>query len=98
LSQINADGGDGELMRPAGPVSVAFRRLREAGLRPTRQRHALAQLLLENGDRHVTAEQLHEEAVTSGIAVSLTTVYNMLHYIIVRIRPGGVVNCNNSNS
>jgi Fur family iron response transcriptional regulator len=45
-------------------------------LRPTRQRLALAQLLLENGDRHVTAEELHGEAV---ISVSLATVYNTLH-------------------
>jgi Fur family iron response transcriptional regulator len=66
-------------MKSAGPFSAAFRRLRAAGLRPTRQRLALAQLLLENGDRHVTAEQLHGEAVTSGIPVSLATVYNTLH-------------------
>jgi len=39
----------------------------------------LAQLLLENGDRHVTAEELHGEALTSGISVSLATVYNTLH-------------------
>jgi isoquinoline 1-oxidoreductase beta subunit len=37
------------------------------------------ELLFENGDRHVTAEQLHGEAVTSGISVSLATVYNALH-------------------
>ncbi len=43
-------------MKGTAPLSAAFRRLREAGLRPTRQRLALAQLLLENGDRHVTAE------------------------------------------
>jgi len=36
--------------------------LRRAGLRPTRQRTALATLLFGNGDRHVTAEILHEEA------------------------------------
>jgi Fur family iron response transcriptional regulator len=48
-------------------------------LRPTRQRLVLAQLLLENGDRHVTTEQLHEKAVTSGIPVSVATVYNTLH-------------------
>jgi Fur family transcriptional regulator, iron response regulator len=66
-------------MKRTAPLSAAFRRLRDAGLRPTRQRLALAQLLLENGDRHVTAEQLHGEAVTSGIRVSLATVYNTLH-------------------
>jgi Fur family iron response transcriptional regulator len=49
------------------------------GLRPTRQRLALAQLLLENGDRHITAEQLHGEAADADIQVSLATVYNTLH-------------------
>ena len=53
--------------------------LRRAGLRPTRQRTALAQLLFGTGDRHVTAEILHEEAVAVGERVSLATVYNTLH-------------------
>jgi Fur family transcriptional regulator, iron response regulator len=53
--------------------------LRQADLRPTRQRVALAQLLFGNGDRHVTAETLHEEAVRVGERVSLATVYNTLH-------------------
>ena len=54
-------------------------RLRRAGLRPTRQRLALARLLLDGGDRHVTAEQLHAEALARAIPVSLATVYNTLH-------------------
>jgi Fur family iron response transcriptional regulator len=54
-------------------------KLRKAGLRPTRQRLALAALLFAHGDRHVTAESLHEEAVSSGVAVSLATVYNTMH-------------------
>jgi Fur family iron response transcriptional regulator len=54
-------------------------RLREAGLRPTRQRMLLGQLLFGQGDRHVTAEMLHDEAVRSGERVSLATVYNTLH-------------------
>jgi Fur family transcriptional regulator, iron response regulator len=53
--------------------------LRGAGLRPTRQRMALAQLLFAEGDRHVTAERLHEEALASKVPVSLATVYNTLH-------------------
>ncbi|MBN9074518.1 MAG: transcriptional repressor [Rhizobiales bacterium] len=55
------------------------RRVREAGLRPTRQRLALASLLFAKGDRHLSAEELHEEAVTAGVPVSLATVYNTLH-------------------
>ena len=53
--------------------------VRQAGLRPTRQRLALAELLFGKGDRHVSAEELHEEAQAAGVAVSLATVYNALH-------------------
>lgn len=55
------------------------KRVRQAGLRPTRQRVALANLLFAKGDRHLSAEELHEEAVTAGVPVSLATVYNTLH-------------------
>jgi len=54
-------------------------RVRRAGLRPTRQRVALADLLFAQGDRHLSAEELHEEAQGAGVAVSLATVYNTLH-------------------
>ena len=54
-------------------------RLKAAGLRPTRQRLALAKLLLERGPRHVTAEDLFHEARGIGIAISLATIYNTLH-------------------
>ena len=54
-------------------------RLLGAGLRPTRQRVALGQLLFSRGDRHVTAESLFEEAVAAYMPVSLATVYNTLH-------------------
>lgn len=54
-------------------------KLRESGLRPTRQRIALAELLFAKGDRHLTVEELHEEAVAAGVPVSLATVYNTLH-------------------
>jgi Fur family iron response transcriptional regulator len=56
-----------------------MQRLRDAGLRPTRQRRALVELLFAVGDRHVTAEALHDEAETAGVQVSLATVYNTLH-------------------
>lgn len=54
-------------------------RLRDCGLRPTRQRVALADLLFAKGDRHLTVEELHEEAIVAGVPVSLATVYNTLH-------------------
>ena len=61
------------------PYKKVLDRLRAAGLRPTRQRLALAKLLFEGGDRHVTAEMLHGEARAASIRVSLATVYNTLH-------------------
>jgi Fur family iron response transcriptional regulator len=54
-------------------------RLRAAGLRPTRQRVALARLLFEGGYRHVTAEGLHAEVRATRLPVSLATVYNALN-------------------
>ena len=53
--------------------------LRTAGLRPTRQRVELAQLMYGAGDRHMSAESLHAEARAAGIKVSLATVYNTLN-------------------
>ena len=50
-----------------------------AGLRPTRQRVALAALLVGDGEhRHVTAESLFAAAQEGGERVSLATVYNTL--------------------
>jgi len=61
------------------PVHALRGRLRKANLRPTRQRVALGWLLFAKGDRHVTAEMLHDEARAAKVPVSLATVYNTLH-------------------
>jgi Fur family iron response transcriptional regulator len=53
--------------------------LRDVGLRPTRQRVALAHLLFSQGNRHFTAEMLYSEATQSNLQVSLATVYNTLN-------------------
>ena len=61
------------------PQDYAAEWLSGAGLRPTRQRLALAHLLVgDRQDRHVTAESLFEAAERSGERVSLATVYNTL--------------------
>jgi len=53
--------------------------LEGAGLRPTRQRLALAALLIGDGKhRHVTAESLYAASREAGESVSLATVYNTL--------------------
>ena len=67
------------LMEKVRPYSQSLDRLRNAGLRPTRQRLALANLLFDGNDRHVTAEILHGEALSANVRVSLATVYNTLH-------------------
>ena len=54
-------------------------KLRSAGLRPTRQRIAIAQVLFAGGDRHVTAESLHAEVSQTPTTVSLATIYNTLN-------------------
>lgn len=66
------------------PFAGTLRRLKDAGLRPTRQRLALGRLLFDAGDRHVTAEQLHGEAAAQGVKVSLATVYNTLNQFTER--------------
>lgn len=57
----------------------AKHRLRKHGLRPTRQRLALAELIFARGHRHIAAESLYEEALAAHVPVSLATVYNTLH-------------------
>jgi Fur family iron response transcriptional regulator len=67
-----------ETAAPAEDAALA-ERLRAAGLRPTRQRLALARALFAEGPRHVTAESLHAEAGRAGDEIALATVYNTLH-------------------
>jgi Fur family iron response transcriptional regulator len=60
-------------------ASLAAAWLSAGGLRPTRQRRALAALLIGDGqNRHVTAEGLFAAAGAAGQKVSLATVYNTL--------------------
>jgi len=66
-------------MNPTRAYASVLDQLKAVGLRPTRQRLALAKLLFEGGDRHVTAESLHGEAEANRMRVSLATVYNTLH-------------------
>lgn len=54
-------------------------KLTAVGLRPSRQRVLLGDLLFQKGCRHITAEALHREAKAANIEVSLATVYNTLN-------------------
>ena len=69
-------------MTGSRPYASALERIRAAKLRPTRQRLALARLLFDQDDRHVTAEQLHNEALDARVPVSLATVYITLHQFV----------------
>ncbi|MGE3335850.1 MAG: iron response transcriptional regulator IrrA [Rhodospirillaceae bacterium] len=65
--------------KTSAPDSSVLEKLRASGLRPTRQRLALAKLLFGRGHCHVTAEGLFNEAKQTRVDVSLATVYNALH-------------------
>lgn len=52
--------------------------LASSGLRPTKQRRAIAQHLSADGHRHFDAATLHRELSEEGWAISLATVYNAL--------------------
>jgi Fur family iron response transcriptional regulator len=68
-----------DLMNAPATFPDIHAKLASVGMRPTRQRIALGELLFGEGDRHVTAEKLHAEAERAGVRVSLATVYNTLH-------------------
>lgn len=69
----------GLVQASACPVAGLRERLREVGLRPTRQRMLLGWLLFAKGDRHISAEALFQEAQSSRAYLSLATVYNTLN-------------------
>jgi len=59
------------------PNSLVLK-LKDAGLKPTRQRLQIARLLFAGGGRHVTAEVLFEETRAERYPPSLATIYNAL--------------------
>jgi len=59
-------------------------RLLSHGMRPTRQRLAVATALFGGPDRHVTPEQLHRELAEQDTRVSLATIYNTLNQLLAR--------------
>ena len=59
-------------------VQAVKAKLHKVGLRPTRQRVLLGWLLFGQGHRHVSAEDLYDEATRAKAHLSLATVYNTL--------------------
>ena len=56
----------------------AINKLSYLGIRPTKQRRILAKLLFENGDRHISAEELFAEVQKEKRKISFATIYNTL--------------------
>ena len=63
---------------PLSGYHKALTKLKNNGLRPTKQRMVLARLLFEKGKRHVSAEDLYTEIRKEDRRISLATVYNTL--------------------
>ena len=63
-------------------------KLKNAGLRPTRQRMIVADILLNGKNRHFTAEDLQNDIVKFGEQMSLATVYNCLN----KFKKVGIIN------
>lgn len=76
-----------------GTDAALAQRLRAAGLRPTRQRLSLAQLIFAQGHRHLSADDLAREAAQAGHTIALATVYNTLNLMadvgLLRVVPVG---------
>ena len=64
--------------RPQSNFNQAIKKLSNIGIRPTKQRMILAKLLFENGDRHVSAEEIFDELKKDDRKISLATIYNTL--------------------
>ena len=62
-----------------GPLWV---KLAGAGVRPTRQRLELSEILFNKGERHFTAEMIYAEARALRYPPSLGTVYNTLNQFV----------------
>ncbi len=79
ISRLVREAYGNQAERPGCPISAVKARLRERGLRPTRQRVLLGWMLFGKAHRHVSAEALFAEATRSRAFLSLATVYNTLH-------------------
>jgi len=64
--------------RPNEHDAAVRRKLEAAGVRPTRQRVDLGRVIFGSGDRHFTAEMLHQETRAIRFAPTLGTIYNTL--------------------
>ena len=64
--------------KPQSSFNQVINKLSNIGIRPTKQRMILAKLLFENGDRHISAEEIFDELKKDDRKISLATIYNTL--------------------
>lgn len=79
LWSFNDEGSGNAAPMAQCPVASLRQKLRQSGLRPTRQRMLLGWLIFSKGDHHLTAESLYAHTKQAKVPLSLATVYNTLN-------------------
>ena len=67
-----------KVLDPLGAYSIALKKIEESGIVPTKQRRILAKILFQNGNRHISAENLFDEVKKQDRKISMATIYNTL--------------------
>ena len=63
---------------PMNLYHQAMKKIESSGIRPTKQRRVLAKILFENGNRHLSADELFHDVKKEDRKISMATVYNTL--------------------
>ena len=63
---------------PMNIYHQAMKKIESSGIRPTKQRRILARILFDNGNRHVSADELFHDVKKEDRKISMATVYNTL--------------------
>ena len=66
-------------MRKKRTFTDIVAKIRDAGLKPTRQRIAIASIIFDGTNKHISAENLYHEIIEKNLKISLATIYNNLH-------------------
>ena len=67
-----------KVLDPFSAYSIALKKIEESGIVPTKQRRILAKILFQNGNRHISAENLFDEVKKQDRKISMATIYNTL--------------------
>ena len=69
---------ENKVLDPLGTYNIALKKIEESGIVPTKQRRILAKILFQNGNRHISAENLFDEVKKQDRKISMATIYNTL--------------------